>query len=99
MGPSPTRSLSPCATRERERLRTAPFGTSSLFDELATNLQVRDKVASRQQDYALYRGSAPFTVGKTHVAPHRSAPARSAQRRQAAIPMPLVFTSAALSGH
>jgi len=35
---------------ERERFRTAPFGSSSLFDELATKLQLRDKVASRQRD-------------------------------------------------
>ena len=37
---------------ERERLRTAPFGASLLFDELATKLQ-RDKVASWQRDYTL----------------------------------------------
>ena len=43
---------------ERERLRTAPFGASSLFDKLATKLQLLDKVASQQRDYALYRGSA-----------------------------------------
>ena len=73
---------------ERERFRIAPFGASSLFDELATKLQLRDKVASRQQDYTIYRGSAPFTVDKTHAAPHRSAPARSAQRW----PMPLLFS-------
>ena len=40
------------------RLHTAPFGALSLFDELATKLQLRDKVASRQRDYALHRGSA-----------------------------------------
>ena len=56
---------------ERELLRTAPFGASSLFDELATKLQLWDKVASRQRDYALYRGSAPFTVGKTRATPRR----------------------------
>ena len=50
---------------DRELLRTAPFGALSLFDKLATKLQLRDKVASRQRDYALYRGSAPFNVGKT----------------------------------
>ena len=77
---------------EREHLRTAPFRASSLFDELATKLQLRDKVASQQQDYTLYRGSAPFTVGKTRAAPHRSAPARSAHLRQAAMPIPLSFS-------
>ena len=88
---------------DREHLRTAPFGASSLFDELATKLQLRDKVASRQRDYALYRGLAPFTVSKTRAAPHRSAPARSAQLRQAAMPMPLSFScqqpSLATRGH
>ena len=74
------RGVSPLLPLEElERLRTAPFGASSLFGELATKLQLRDKVASRQRDYALYRGSAPVTVGKTRAAPHRSAPARSAQ--------------------
>ena len=77
---------------ERERFRTAPFGASSLFDELATKLQLQDKVASRQREYTLYRGSAPFTVGKTRAAPRRSAPARSVQRRQAAMPMSLSFS-------
>ena len=72
---------------ERERLRSAPFGASPLFDELATKLQLRDKVASRQRDYSLYRGSATFSVGKTRAAPHRSAPARSAQLRQASMPL------------
>ena len=33
---------------ERERLRTAPFGASSLFVKLTTKPQLRDKVASRQ---------------------------------------------------
>ena len=33
---------------ERELLCTAPFGASSLFDELATKLQLWDKVASWQ---------------------------------------------------
>ena len=87
------RGVSPLVPlEEREHLRIAPFGASSLLDELATKLQLRDKVASRQRDYALYRGSAPFTVSKTRVAPHRSAPARSVQRRQAAMPMPLSFS-------
>ena len=87
------RGVSPLVPlEEREHLHTAPFGASSLFDELATKLLLRDKVASWQQDYALYRGSAPFTVGKTRAAPYRSAPARSVQRRQAAIPIPLLFS-------
>ena len=77
---------------DRERLRTAPFGASLLFDELATKLQLRDKVASRQRDYALYWGSAPLTVGKTRAAPHQSAPARSAQLWQASMPMSLSFS-------
>ena len=59
IAPSPTTSycingtkLSPLVPlEEREDLRTAPFGASSLFDELATNLQLRDKVGSQQQDY------------------------------------------------
>ena len=73
------RGVSPLVSlEERELLRTAPFGASSLFDELATKLQLRDKVASRRRDCALYRGSAPFTVGKTRATPHRSTPARSA---------------------
>jgi len=33
---------------EWERRRTAPFGASSLFDELATKLKLWDKVANRQ---------------------------------------------------
>ena len=87
------RGVSPLVSlEERELLRTAPFGVSLLFDELATKLQLRDKVASRQRDYALYRGSAPFTVGKTRATPRRSAPARSTTRRQAAMPMPLSFS-------
>ncbi|KAK2172201.1 hypothetical protein NP493_985g00016 [Ridgeia piscesae] len=49
-------------------------------------------MASQQRDYALYRGSAPFTVGKTRAAPHRSAPARSVPQQQAAMPMPLSFS-------
>ena len=82
------RGVSPLVSQEeQQRLRTAPFGASSLFDELATKLQLRDKVASRQRDYALYRGSAQFTVSKTRATPHRSAPARSAHRRQTAMPL------------
>ena len=87
------RGISPLVPlEERERFRTAPFGDSSLFDELAAKLQLRDKVASQQRDYTLYKGSAPFTVGKTRAAPHLSAPARSAHHRQAAMPMPLSFS-------
>ena len=92
-GPS-SRGVSPLVPlEEREHLRTAPFGASSLFDELATKLQLRDKVASQQRDYALYRSSAPFTVGKTRATPRRSALARSVQLWQAAMPMPLSFSS------
>ena len=47
------RGVSPVVPlEEREHLRTAPFGASSLFDELATKLKLRDKVASRQRDSA-----------------------------------------------
>ena len=82
------RGVSPRVSQEeRERLRTAPFGTSSLFDELATKLQLRDKVASRQRDYALYSGSAQFTIGKTRATPYRSAPAKSAPQRQTSMPL------------
>ena len=82
------RGVSPLVSQEeRERLRTAPFGALSLFDELATKLQLRDKVASQQRDCALYRGSAQFTVGKTRATPHRSAPARSAPQWQTAMPL------------
>ena len=43
------RGVSPLVPLEElEHLRTAPFGTSSLFDELAIKLQLRDKMASRQ---------------------------------------------------
>ena len=46
--------VSPLVSQEeRDRLRMVPFGASSQFDELATKLQLRDKVASRQRDYAL----------------------------------------------
>ena len=87
------RGVSPLVSLEElEHLCTAPFGALSLFDELETKLQLWDKVASRQWDYALYRGSAPFTVGKIRAAPHRSAPARSAQWRQDAVPMLLSFS-------
>ena len=48
------RGVSPLVPlEERERCRTAPFRASSLFDELATKLQLREKVASRQRDYTL----------------------------------------------
>ena len=84
------RGVSPLVPlEEREHFRTAPFGASPLFDELATKLQLRDKVTSRQRDYTL---SEPFNVGETRAAPHRLAPVRSAQRRQAAMPMPLSFS-------
>ena len=62
---------------EWERLRTAPFGASSLLDELPNKLQLWDKVDSRQRDNALYRGSAPFAVGKhmlLHIDQHRLHP-------------------------
>ena len=75
---------------EREHLRTAPFGALSLFDELATKLQLRDKVASRQRDPI--QGLGTFYRRYTRAAPHRSAPARSTQLRQAAMPMPLSFS-------
>ena len=72
------RGVSPIVSLEdRERLRTAPFEASSLFDELVTNLQLLYKVASRQRDYTLYRGSAPFTVVKhvmLHIVQHRLDP-------------------------
>ena len=55
---------------EREHLRTAPFGALSQFDEFATKVQLRDKVANRQRDYALCRGSASFTVNKTCAVPY-----------------------------
>ena len=43
------RGVSPLVSLEEwELLRTAPFGASSLFDELATKLQLWDKVASQQ---------------------------------------------------
>ena len=46
------RGISPLVPlEERERFRTAPFGASSLFDELATKLQLQDKVTSRERDY------------------------------------------------
>ena len=77
---------------ERERFRTAPFGASSLFDKLTTKLQLQDKVTSRERDYTRLRGLAPFTISKTRAAPHRSTPARSPQRQQAAMPMPLSFS-------
>ena len=38
---------------ERERFRTAPFGASPLFNELAIKLQLQDKVARRQREYTL----------------------------------------------
>jgi len=80
--------VSPLVSQEeRERLRKAPFGALSLFDGLATKLQLRDKVASRQRDYALHRGSAQFTVGKTRATPHWSAPARSAPQQHTAMPL------------
>ena len=91
-GPSSTRSFSPCATRGPGAPSYCSIWASLLFDELATKLQLRDKVASRQRDYSLYWDSAPFTVGKTRAAPHRLAPARSAQLWQAAMPMPLSFS-------
>ena len=48
------RGVSPLVPlEEREHLHAAPFGASSLFDELGTKLQLRDKVASQQQDYTL----------------------------------------------
>ena len=41
--------VSPHESQEEwECLRMAPFEASSLFDELATKQQLRDKVASRQ---------------------------------------------------
>ena len=87
------REVSPLVSlEEREFMRTVPFVASSLFDELGTKLQLREKVASRQRDYALYRGSAPFTVGKTRPTPRRSAPARSTTRRQATMPIALSFS-------
>ena len=44
------RGVSPLVPlEEQERFRTAPFGALSLFDELATKLQL----ASRQRDYTL----------------------------------------------
>ena len=54
---------------EWERLYTAPFGASSLFDDLMNKLQLWDKVASQKRDNALYRGSVPFAVSK-HVLRH-----------------------------
>lgn len=70
---------------ERESLRTAPFGSSSLFDDLPSKLQLREKVVSRQRDKALYRGSAPFAVARSsRPAPHsRTAPTRTMLRHQA----------------
>ena len=48
------RGVSPLVPlEERERFRTPQFGASSLFDELATKLMLRDKVNSRQRDYTL----------------------------------------------
>ena len=77
------RGVSPLVPLEEwEHLRTAPFGASSLFDKLTTKLHLRDKVASQQRDYTLYRGSATFTVDKTRAAPYRSAPARSVHLRR-----------------
>ena len=48
------RGVSPLVPlEEREHFRTASFGDSSLFDELATKLQLRDKVTSQQREYTL----------------------------------------------
>ena len=84
VAPSPTTSyyingtkLYVVSVEEREHLRTAPFGAYSLFNELATKLQLRDKTASQQRDYSLYRVSAPFTVGihvLLHIGQHRLDP-------------------------
>ena len=60
---SPTTTCSINGTKLYEE--SLPFGASSLFDDLT----LWDKVASRQRDNALYRGSAPFAVGK-HVLLH-----------------------------
>ena len=74
------RGVSPLVPlEEREHLRTAPFGASSLFDEFATKVQLQDNLTSWQRDYTRQRGSAPFTISKARAAPHRSAPARSTQ--------------------
>ena len=89
---------------ERERLRIASFGASSLFGDLPNKLQLRVKVANRQRDNALYRDSAPFAVGKTCAAPHRSAPATSVPRRHASMslsssrPQPFLASRGRVSG-
>ena len=53
----------PGALRSGRSWRLTPFSRmETLSRRLATKLQLRDKVASRQQDYALYRGSASFNT-------------------------------------
>ena len=62
---------------EWEHLRTAPFGASSMFGDLANKLQLWDKVDSQQRDNALYSGSKPFAIGKhvlLHIDQHRLRP-------------------------
>ena len=56
---------------ERERLRTYPLGTSSVFDVLPRNLQLWDNVASRQRGNDLHGGSAPFAANKARITQHR----------------------------
>ena len=76
---------------EREHLRTAPFGALSLFDEFPTKLQLLEKVASRHRLFHI-QGLGTFYRRYSRSAPHRSAPARSVQLRQAAMLMPLSFS-------
>ena len=54
---------------ERERLLTAVFGASSLFDDLRTSYSCGTRWSVGGRENALYRGSAPFAVGK-HVLLH-----------------------------
>ena len=80
------RGVSPVVPlEEREHLRTASFGASSLFDELSTKLQLATRLFPIQ-------GLGTFYHPYTRAAPHRSAPARTAQLWQAAMPMPLSFS-------
>ena len=70
---------------EWEFLRTAPFVASSLFDDIPNKLQLWDKVARRQRDNVLYRGSTPFAIGKRVLLHKRSAPTTSVPWRHASM--------------
>ena len=64
------RGVSPLVPlEEREHFRTAPFGASSLFDELTTKLQLQDKAQSATRLYPI-EGARHLLPSVKHVLLH-----------------------------